>query len=133
MESLQEILQRPLSEKEADCVLKLRDTNKDGVLEKKELMNDLRPSKLQLTREQIKEIFLEHDIDGDGCLSVSELSKAFNFMGSSLSFHKARHGMALADCDGDGLISEEELDKLVDYFEKTNKKCLKRVVPTRSV
>ncbi|XP_023002888.1 calmodulin-like [Cucurbita maxima] len=77
---------------------------------------------MKLSRSQIKEIFMEHDIDGDGYLSVSELTKAFSFFGSIIPLYKAHYGLAYADADGDGLISEEELEKLVDYAERTNKK-----------
>lgn len=131
MDSLYQTLQRPLSEKEADYVLELRDANRDGVLDKKELMSDLRhkntkpkPTKMRFTREQIKEIFLEHDIDGDGFLSVGEMTKAFGFLGSILPFYKAHYCLAYADQDGDDLISEAELDKLIDYVEKTNRRSL---------
>lgn len=75
-------------------------------------------SRLQLSREDIKEIFREHDIDGDGRLSMNEVMKAFGFLGSILPFYKAHYGMAHADADNDGYIVEDELDKLVDYAEK---------------
>lgn len=75
-------------------------------------------SKLKLSKCEIKEIFREHDIDGDGQLSISELVKAFGFLGNILPFYKAHYGLAHADADGDGFINEDELDKLVEYAEK---------------
>ncbi|CAK9312581.1 unnamed protein product [Citrullus colocynthis] len=129
-ESLFLALQRPLSEKEADLVLEMRDGNGDGVLDKQELMTDLthinkKPStilpKMHLTREEIKEIFVELDIDGDGFLNKDELTKAFGMIGSYTLLFKAHYAMAYADDDGNGLISERELDKLIDYVERTNR------------
>ncbi|CAK9312583.1 unnamed protein product [Citrullus colocynthis] len=75
-------------------------------------------SKLHFSREEMKEIFREHDIDGDGYLSISELIKAMGFLGHSIPFYKAHYGMAYSDENGDGFISEDELDKLIDYVEK---------------
>lgn len=75
-------------------------------------------SRLHFSREEMKEIFREHDLDGDGRLSISELVKAFGFLGNILPFYKAHYGLAHADADGDGFICEDELDKLVNYAEK---------------
>ncbi|KGN62525.1 hypothetical protein Csa_022453 [Cucumis sativus] len=79
-------------------------------------------SKFNFSREEMKEIFREHDIDGDGYLSISELIKAMGFLGHSIPFYKAHYGMAYCDENGDGLISEDELDKLIDYAERFQKR-----------
>ncbi|KAA0060891.1 putative calcium-binding protein CML36 [Cucumis melo var. makuwa] len=122
-------LQKPLSEKEANLVLKMRDANGDGILDKQELMTDLthtnkKPStnlpNMKLTREEIKEIFVGFDIDGDGFLSKNEVMQAFGMMGSYSPLLKTHYAMACADEDGDGLISECELNKLIDYVQRTN-------------
>lgn len=63
----------------------------------------------------MKEIFREHDIDGDGVLSISELTHAFGFLGNILPYYKAHYGLAYADYDCNGFITEDELDRLVDY------------------
>lgn len=75
-----------------------------------------------LSREEIKEIFLEHDMDGDGVLSISDITQAFSFLGNLVPHHKARYGLAYADADGDGVINEDELDKLVDYAMRFHSK-----------
>ncbi|XP_023538534.1 putative calmodulin-like protein 6 isoform X1 [Cucurbita pepo subsp. pepo] len=80
-------------------------------------------SKLQLSREQMKEIFKNHDSNKDGFLDIKEVTKAFGFLGSILPFNKAHYAMTYADTNHDGLISEFELDKLIDYASKfINKK-----------
>ncbi|KGN62517.1 probable calcium-binding protein CML36 [Cucumis sativus] len=121
-------LQKPLSEKEANLLLEMRDANGDGVLDKQELMADLthtnkKPSTslqdMKLTREEIKEIFVGFDIDGDGFLSKNEVIQAFGMMGSCSPIMKAHYAMACADEDGDGRISEPELNKLIDYVQRT--------------
>ncbi|XP_038885760.1 probable calcium-binding protein CML36 [Benincasa hispida] len=126
-------LQRPLSEKEANLVLEMRDINGDGVLDKQELMADLtqinvKPCttlpNMHLTREEIREIFTGFDIDGDGFLNKNELTQAFGMVGSYAPLFKAHYAMVHADDDGDGLISESELNKLIDYVEKTNRRRL---------
>lgn len=75
-------------------------------------------SKLHLSREEMKEIFREHDLDGDGYLNINELVKAFGFCGHVIPFYKAHYGLAFADDNCDGLVSEDELDKLIDYAKR---------------
>ncbi|CAK9312584.1 unnamed protein product [Citrullus colocynthis] len=79
------------------------------------------PFKIRLSRDEMREIFLEHDIDGDGYLNRSELSKAFAMCGSLISLNKANYALNLADADGDGYISRDELEKVLDYAQKINK------------
>lgn len=132
--------QSHVNEAEASEMIQKYDKNGDSIITKEEIVdkavnhkanvvpkaqkvgaraaNEKKAPKIKFSRSQIKEIFMEHDIDGDGCLSVSELIKAFSFLGSVIPLYKAHYGLAFADDDGDGLISEEELDKLVDYAEK---------------
>ena len=75
----------------------------------------LKTSKLQFSREQMKEIFKYHDSDKDGFLNIRELTKAFAFLGSIIPFEKSSYGITYADANKDGLISKAELDKLIDY------------------
>ena len=62
-------------------------------------------SKLQFSREQLKEIFRYHDNDKDGFQNLRELTKVFPFLGSIMPFEKDSYGMAYADANKDGLIS----------------------------
>ncbi|KAA0060895.1 putative calcium-binding protein CML10 [Cucumis melo var. makuwa] len=75
-------------------------------------------SQLKLTRDEVREILEEHDVDGDGNLTKQEVMQALNSMGALMSFQKAHYGVSHADKDGDGkvdLTREDELEKLVDY------------------
>ena len=74
-------------------------------------------SQLKLTRDEVREILEEHDVDGDGRLTKQEVMQALNSMGAMMSFQKAHYGVASADKDGDGAVDLEggEIDKLLDY------------------
>ncbi|XP_022144349.1 calmodulin-like protein 5 [Momordica charantia] len=73
---------------------------------------------IKLLREEVKAIFRAHDINGDGHLSIKELSRAFGSLGALLPLYRAVCGILAADADGDGLITDEELEKVVDYAVK---------------
>ncbi|MBB2914692.1 Ca2+-binding EF-hand superfamily protein [Streptosporangium becharense] len=48
------------------------------------------------------------DVDGDGLISVVELSRLMEVLGQPLSPEAAAAAVASIDRDGDGLISQEE-------------------------
>ncbi|KGN62515.1 hypothetical protein Csa_022644 [Cucumis sativus] len=79
---------------------------------------DKKKSGYKLQKEEMKEMFREHDFNGDGRLSIKELSRAFGQFGAFFPLYRAAFGLFLADDDGDGFISEQELDKVVDYAIK---------------
>lgn len=136
-----------MSEQEANTLIKKYDKNGDSILTKDELTALIMeqaashhhqqvkpqkvepkkvpdekasggPYKMRLSRDEMREIFLEHDIDGDGYLTRSELIKAFNMCGSLNSFSKANYALNLADADGDNYISMDELEKVLDYADR---------------
>ncbi|KGN62514.1 hypothetical protein Csa_021819 [Cucumis sativus] len=74
-------------------------------------------SQLKLTRDEVREILEEHDVDGDGSLTKQEVMQALNSMGSMMSFQKAHYGVSHADKDGDGKVDlgEAEMENLIDY------------------
>lgn len=75
-------------------------------------------SSFKLQREEMKAIFREHDFNGDGHLSIQELSRAFGTLTAFIPRYRAVCGFFIADADGDGFINEQELEKVVDYAIK---------------
>ncbi|WP_248423348.1 EF-hand domain-containing protein, partial [Escherichia coli] len=87
-------------------------------------------SQLKLTRDEVREILQEHDVDGDGSLTKHEVMQALNTMGAMMSFQKAHYGVGYADKDGDGFVKgEEEMEKLVDYVMRFQTPRTPKVVP----
>ncbi|KGN62524.1 calcium-binding protein [Cucumis sativus] len=144
-----------MSEQEASNLIKKYDKNGDSILTKDELTaliieqaashhhQQIKPQKVEpkvnipdekascgpykmrLSKDEMREIFLEHDIDGDGYLTRSELVKAFNMCGSFNSFSKANYALNLADANGDGFICLDELDKVLEYADRVINKTKK--------
>ncbi|KAF5747053.1 putative Calcium-binding EF-hand family protein [Tripterygium wilfordii] len=73
---------------------------------------------VNLTEGQLKTIFKEHDINGDGEISKEELKKAFQKLGSWFSDWRVRGALQHADTNGDGSISIGEIDDLIKYAIK---------------
>ncbi|XVF36260.1 hypothetical protein REPUB_Repub19eG0042700 [Reevesia pubescens] len=73
---------------------------------------------ITLNEEQLKVVFKEHDINGDGRLSKEELLKAFQKLGSRNPSWRVHRSLHHADSNGDGSISLDELDELVRYAIK---------------
>ena len=79
---------------------------------------DASHSKLQkasLDQEQLKAIFRQHDVNGDGHLNKEELKEAFRRLGAFVPSWRADRAIYYTDIDIDGSISEEEIDQLVTY------------------
>ncbi|KAG7024248.1 Polcalcin Bet v 4, partial [Cucurbita argyrosperma subsp. argyrosperma] len=72
----------------------------------------------KLSREQLSVIFRNHDGDGDGRLSTTELTAAFRYIGAFLPSYRALHALLHTDSDGDGFIGEKDFELLVNYAEK---------------
>lgn len=76
----------------------------------------------KLTKEQLKTIFLQHDVHGEGRLSRKELSNAFRFLGDRFPNWRARRCLSHVDTNADGCIDLDEIDELVRYAAKFNYK-----------
>lgn len=72
----------------------------------------------KMTDEQLKTIFLQHDLDNDGRLSLEELAKAFKYMGSVAPKWRARRCLSYVDSNGDGVINLDEIAQVVDYAKR---------------
>lgn len=70
---------------------------------------------LTFTEGQLKALFKEHDVNGDGRLSKEEIKKAFQQLGSRFPGWRVRRSLHHADTNGDGSIGVDELDELVKY------------------
>ncbi|KAG6608481.1 putative calcium-binding protein CML41, partial [Cucurbita argyrosperma subsp. argyrosperma] len=82
---------------------------------RKNKMSQPRP---KLSREQLSVIFRNHDGDGDGRLSATELTEAFRYIGAFLPSYRAHHALRYTDSDRDGFIGEKDFESLVNYTEK---------------
>ncbi|WCJ40386.1 hypothetical protein M5689_021306 [Euphorbia peplus] len=68
-----------------------------------------------LTAEQIRQVFMQFDLNGDKVLSRDEIRQAFNYLGAVFPRFRALRGMSRADSNKDGVIDMSELDDLVQY------------------
>jgi Ca2+-binding EF-hand superfamily protein len=69
----------------------------------------------QLTKEQLRAIFMESDINKDGVLSKKELKQAFGRLGALIPAFRAARGLHHADANHDGVVDKDELDDLIKY------------------
>ena len=72
---------------------------------------------LNLTDKQIKEVFREHDKNGDGKLSKAELAESFKKLGALFPGWRAKRAMSHADSDSNGVITPDEFEQLVNYVQ----------------
>lgn len=75
--------------------------------EKKSTMDKL------LIEEELKNIFLKYDKNGDGRLCKKELKNAFRELHSWIPGFRPRQGLHAADVNHDGFVSEDEMGILV--------------------
>jgi len=71
--------------------------------------------KATLNEAQLREIFKQHDVNGDGHLNKQELKEAFRKLGAIIPSWRADRAIYYTDIDIDGVISEGEIDQLVVY------------------
>ncbi|XP_057999027.1 uncharacterized protein LOC131177876 [Hevea brasiliensis] len=68
-----------------------------------------------LTEDQLREIFMQLDVNHDNVLSRDEIKKAFDYIGAWFPGYRARDGIRHADANGDGVVDLNELDDLVNH------------------
>ncbi|KAF5955634.1 hypothetical protein HYC85_008490 [Camellia sinensis] len=66
-----------------------------------------------LNDEELKNIFLKYDKNGDGRLCKEELKNAFRGLHYWIPGFRARQGLHAADVNHDGFVSEDEMGILV--------------------
>ncbi|KAL2902821.1 Calmodulin-like protein 4 [Bienertia sinuspersici] len=71
--------------------------------------------KASLGEVQLRKIFREHDVNGDGHLNKEELKDAFRRLGAFVPSWRADRAIYYTDIDIDGVINEDEIDQLVAY------------------
>ncbi|KAI6689001.1 hypothetical protein NL676_025829 [Syzygium grande] len=67
------------------------------------------------TDQNLKEFFRQFDVNGDGRLSWSELTRAFKKLGATAPIWPALRAVLRADENGDLCIGEHELGGLMKY------------------
>ncbi|XVF64037.1 hypothetical protein PTKIN_Ptkin09bG0135000 [Pterospermum kingtungense] len=73
---------------------------------------DSRPT---VSRQKLRKVFLECDVDDDCVLTKEEIKKAFDRFGSLFPGFRTWRALKCVDKNKDGCISMEELDDLIDY------------------
>ncbi|OAY52688.1 calmodulin-like protein 5 [Manihot esculenta] len=78
-------------------------------------VNSYRSAPAPLTEDQVRQIFMKFDLNGDNVLSREEIRQAFNYLGAMFPAQQARQGIKLADSNGDGVVDMSEMEDLVKY------------------
>lgn len=78
-------------------------------------INKSKSETIAISREQIRKIFEQHDINHDGCLSLEELKTAFGELGSRFPSCRAHLSLWSVDANGDGKINPQETEALINY------------------
>ena len=77
---------------------------------------------------ELKRLFDQFDVDGDGKISPAELQNCLRIVGEELSTEDAEDVVRLVDADGDGLLCFDEFANLVKVkdgeSEEERGKCL---------
>ena len=68
-----------------------------------------------LPEDQLRNTFKKFDTDNDNQLSIGELTKAFQFLGSRFPGYRADRSLLHADANNDGFVNQEEMNQLVNY------------------
>lgn len=61
-----------------------------------------------MNEEEIKEVFMKFDLDGNGFISAAEVRHVFSKLGKRLTDEEVDEKIREGDIDGDGQINYEE-------------------------
>ncbi|OAY52685.1 hypothetical protein MANES_04G102700v8 [Manihot esculenta] len=78
-------------------------------------VNKYKDAPVPFTEEQVRQVFMKFDLNGDNVLSREEIRQAFNYLGAMFPAYRARQGIKFSDANGDGVIDMSEIDDLVKY------------------
>ncbi|KAK7815921.1 putative calcium-binding protein cml26 [Quercus suber] len=70
---------------------------------------------LPVPEDQLRNTFKKFDTDNDNQLSIEELTKAFQYLGSWFPAYRADRSLLHADANNDGFVNEEEMNQLLKY------------------
>jgi len=99
-----------MSDDQIQNLFKDADTSNDGVITRKEFLIAMGfGTKEELAEAAMWRVFREFDVNGDGTIECSELSKVFAEMGRELSPAEVQRMIALVDQDGSKSVQYGEL------------------------
>ncbi|KAJ9189912.1 hypothetical protein P3X46_001160 [Hevea brasiliensis] len=78
-------------------------------------VHNYKAASVPFTEDQVRQVFMQFDLNRDNVLSREEIRQAFKYLGAMFPAQKARKALKLADANGDGAIDLSELDDLVKY------------------
>ncbi|OAY52678.1 hypothetical protein MANES_04G102000v8 [Manihot esculenta] len=78
-------------------------------------VHNYRVGPVPLTEEQVRQVFMKFDLNGDNVLSGEEIRQAFKHLGAVYPAQMARKGIEHADINGDGVIDMSEMEDFVRY------------------
>merc|ERR1711910_85616 len=95
------------------------DTDKSGTISPEELLGVLRAMGQNPTEDELLNLVLEVDVDGNGTIefdefiSMKELKKVCSMLGTMLTKEELDQFMAEADADGNGKLDYDEFVKML--------------------
>ncbi|XWS21177.1 hypothetical protein CRYUN_Cryun30bG0033000 [Craigia yunnanensis] len=72
-------------------------------------------SRTTASKQKLRKIFLDCDVDDNGVLTREEIKNAFDRFGALFPGFRAWKALKIVDKNRDGCVSLEELDNLIEY------------------